>query len=66
MLGESVSASTVSNISKTLTPPLRSFHRRPIRQTLSGVIFDGRGGALRKTGAGAYAVRSWWGLGNPA
>jgi putative transposase len=52
MLGESVSASTVSNISKTLDAAVVAFHRRPIRQRYRVLIFDGVV-LSRKTGAGA-------------
>jgi putative transposase len=52
MLGESVSATTVSNISKTLDAAVAAFHRRPIRQNYRVLIFDGVV-LSRKTGAGA-------------
>lgn len=52
MLGEPVSATTVSNISKTLDAAVAAFHRRPIRQRYRVLIFDGVV-LRRKTGAGA-------------
>lgn len=52
MLGEPVSAATVSNISKSLDAAVAAFHRRPLRQSYRVLIFDGVVLA-RKTGAGA-------------
>lgn len=52
MLGEPVSAATVSNIAKTLDTAVEAFHRRAIRQRYRVLVFDGVVLA-RKTGAGA-------------
>lgn len=52
MLGESVSASTVSAISKSLDAAVAAFHRRRIRQSYRVLVFDGVV-LSRKTGAGA-------------
>jgi putative transposase len=52
MLGEPISATTVSNISKSLDAAVAAFHRRPIRQSYRVLVFDGVV-LSRKTGAGA-------------
>jgi transposase-like protein len=52
MLGERISAATVSNISKILDVAVAAFHRRPIRQSYRVLVLDGVVLA-RKTGAGA-------------
>jgi len=52
MLGERISAGTVSNISKSLDTAVAAFHRRQIRQSYRVLVFDGVVLA-RKTGAGA-------------
>lgn len=52
MLGERISASTVSSISKGLDVAVGAFHRRRIRQSYRVLVFDGVVLA-RKTGAGA-------------
>lgn len=52
MLGERISASTVSSISKGLDVAVAAFHRRRIRQSYRVLVFDGVVLA-RKTGAGA-------------
>jgi hypothetical protein len=52
MLGERISAATVSNISKGLDTAVAAFHRRRIRQSYRVLVFDGVVLA-RKTGAGA-------------
>jgi transposase-like protein len=52
ILGERVSASTVSRIAKTLDEAVASFHRRPIQDKYRILILDGVVLA-RKTGAGA-------------
>jgi transposase-like protein len=52
MLGERISAATVSNISKSLDTAVVAFHRRPIRQSYRVLVFDGVV-LTRKTGAGA-------------
>jgi transposase-like protein len=52
MLGERISAATVSNISKSLDAAVTAFHRRPIRQSYRVLVLDGVVLA-RKTGAGA-------------
>jgi transposase-like protein len=52
MLGERISAATVSNISKSLDVAVAAFHRRPIRQSYRVLVLDGVVLA-RKTGAGA-------------
>ena len=52
MLGERISAATVSNISKGLDTAVAAFHRRRIRQSYRVLVFDGVVLAT-KTGAGA-------------
>ena len=52
VLGEKVSASTVSRIAKTLDEAVEAFHRRPLRDIYRVLILDGVVLA-RKTGAGA-------------
>jgi transposase-like protein len=52
MLGETVSAATVSNISKSLDAAVAAFHRRRIRQGYRVLVFDGVV-LSRRTGAGA-------------
>jgi transposase-like protein len=52
MLGESVSAATVSNLAKSLDAAVAAFHRRPIRQSYRVLVFDGVV-LSRRTGAGA-------------
>ena len=52
MLGEGVSAATVSNISKSLDVAVAAFHRRRIHQSYRILTFDGVV-LSRKTGAGA-------------
>ena len=52
MLGEGVSAATVSNISKSLDVAVAAFHRRRIHQSYRVLVFDGVV-LSRKTGAGA-------------
>jgi putative transposase len=52
MLGERVSASTVSRIAKSLDQAVQSFHQRPLKGRYRALVFDGV--YLRsKTGAGA-------------
>jgi len=52
MLGERISAATVSTISKSLDVAVGAFHRRRIRQSYRVLVFDGVVLA-RRTGAGA-------------
>jgi transposase-like protein len=52
LLGERVSAGTVSNISKGLDTAVAAFHRRQIRQGYRVLVFDGVV-LSRRTGAGA-------------
>ena len=52
LLGEQVSASTVSQVAKTLDAAVQAFHRRPLRDRYRALIFDGVV-LSRKTGAGA-------------
>lgn len=52
MLGEPISAATVSNIAKSLDTAVAAFHRRRIHERYRVLIFDGVVLA-RKTGAGA-------------
>ncbi len=52
MLGESVSASTVSRIAKTLDQAVAAFHQRPLFNRYRALVFDGVV-LSRKTGAGA-------------
>ncbi len=52
MLGESVSASTVSQVAKQLDGEVAAFHRRPLHDHYRVLMFDGIVLA-RKTGAGA-------------
>jgi putative transposase len=52
MLGEQVSASTVSRIAKTLDKAVEAFHQRPLKDRYRALLFDGVVLA-RKTGAGA-------------
>jgi transposase-like protein len=52
MLGEPVSASTVSRVSRTLDQTVDAFHRRPLVNRYRVLMFDGVV-LSRKTGAGA-------------
>lgn len=52
MLGESVSAATVSNVSKLLDGAVAAFHRRPLANRYRALLLDGVV-LSRKTGAGA-------------
>ena len=52
LLGESVSASTVSQVAKQLDTEVAAFHRRPLNDQYRVLMFDGVVLA-RKTGAGA-------------
>jgi len=52
MLGERVSASTVSRVAQALNQAVQAFHRRPLRQGYRALIFDGVY-LSSKTGAGA-------------
>jgi len=52
LLGEPLSASTVSRVARTLDTAVVAFHRRPLRQHYRFLIFDGVV-LKRKTGAGA-------------
>jgi putative transposase len=52
ILGEAVSATTVSRIAKTLDSAVEAFHRRPITRRYRFLIFDGVV-LKRKTGMGA-------------
>jgi transposase-like protein len=52
MLGERVSASTVSRVSRTLDEAVEAFHRRPLTQRYRVLQFDGVV-LSRKTGVGA-------------
>ena len=52
VLGEPVSASTVSRVSKSLDEAVEAFHRRPLKRGYRFLIFDGVV-LKRKTGAGA-------------
>jgi putative transposase len=51
-LGQKVSASTVSQVAKTLDQAVAAFHRRPLRNGYTALMLDGVVLA-RKTGAGA-------------
>jgi len=52
VLGEPVSATTVSRVARTLDRAVAAFHRRPLRRRYRFLIFDGVV-LKRKTGAGA-------------
>jgi putative transposase len=52
LLGRSVSASTVSQVAKTLDAAVAAFHRRPLQNRYKALMLDGVVLA-RKTGAGA-------------
>ena len=52
MLGEPVSATTVSRVAKSLNTVVAAFHRRPIKRSYQFLIFDGVV-LKRKTGAGS-------------
>jgi putative transposase len=52
LLGRSVSASTVSQVAKTLDAAVAAFHRRPLANRYTALMLDGVVLA-RKTGAGA-------------
>jgi transposase-like protein len=52
MLGQKVSASTVSKVAKTLDQAVAAFHRRPLKNQYTALMLDGVVLA-RKTGAGA-------------
>lgn len=52
LLGRSVSASTVSQVAKTLDAAVAAFHRRPLKGRYQALMLDGVVLA-RKTGAGA-------------
>jgi putative transposase len=52
ILGERVSASTVSRVAKQLDEVVKAFHRRPLKDQYRVLVFDGVVLA-RKTGAGA-------------
>jgi transposase-like protein len=59
LLGRAVSATTVSQVAKTLDAAVAAFHRRPLANRYQALMLDGVVLA-RKTGAGALSVRSWW------
>jgi putative transposase len=52
LLGRSVSASTVSQVAKTLDAAVAAFHRRPLQNRYKALMLDGVV-LSRKTGAGA-------------
>src|SRR5581483_1035107 len=52
LLGRPVSASTVSQVAKTLDAAVAAFHRRPLQNRYQALMLDGVVLA-RKTGAGA-------------
>lgn len=52
ILGEKVSASTVSRVGKQLDQVVQAFHRRPLKDQYRAIVFDGVV-LSRKTGAGA-------------
>jgi len=52
VLGESVSATTVSRVARSLDTAVAAFHRRPIKRQYRFLIFDGVV-LKRKTGAGS-------------
>ena len=52
ILGQKVSAATVSRVAKTLDAAVAAFHRRPLRDSYTALMLDGVVLA-RKTGAGA-------------
>lgn len=52
LLGRAVSASTVSQVAKTLDAAVAAFHRRPLKNCYNALMLDGVVLA-RKTGAGA-------------
>jgi putative transposase len=52
LLGRSVSASTVSQVAKTLDAAVAAFHRRPLQDRYKALMLDGVV-LSRKTGAGA-------------
>jgi len=52
ILGEKISASTVSRVAKTLDQAVTSFHRRRLKESYRAFLFDGVV-LTRKTGAGA-------------
>ncbi len=52
LLGRSVSASTVSQVAKTLDAAVAAFHRRPLQNRYQALMLDGVV-LSRKTGAGA-------------
>lgn len=52
ILGQKVSATTVSRVAKTLDTAVAAFHRRPLRDRYTALMLDGVVLA-RKTGAGA-------------
>jgi len=52
ILGEPISASTVSRVARTLDTAVAAFHRRPLSRQYRFLIFDGVV-LTRKTGAGA-------------
>lgn len=54
LLGQPVSASTVSQVAKTLDAAVAAFHRRPLKNAYKTVMLDGVVLA-RKTGAGAIS-----------
>ena len=67
MLGERISAATVSNISKGLDVAVAAFHRRRMRQSYRGLVFDGvvagqkdrcRCGAPARPGGAGHPPRS--------
>lgn len=56
ILGQKISASTVSRVAKTLDAAVAAFHRRPLKDRYEVLMLDGVVLA-RKTGAGALRVR---------
>jgi len=59
LLGRKVSATTVSQVAKTLDAAVAAFHRRPLSNRYQALMLDGVVLA-RKTGAGRSGARSWW------
>jgi putative transposase len=52
LLGQKISASTVSRVAKTLDAAVATFHRRPLKDVYEVLMLDGVV-LSRKTGAGA-------------
>ena len=57
VLGERISASTVSGVGKQLDAVVKAFHRRPLKDHYRVLIFDGVM-LSRKSGAGAPQARA--------